>query len=166
MRTAALALALGLAGCAENAILEIELTLPSLTLACGAGRAAIEARIPPEGSCFFDQEWLDGDSAVIALEPSERAHVISVLARGADVTRPLCLRVRGCPTETCPPPEVTIGPRAEIEIERPFFVGRYTRVALGAIELCADSTRVVPPCEVTCADAPASCDPASPHPCE
>lgn len=166
MSRLAIAFALFLAGCADNAILELELTLPSVTVACGAGSAAVEARIPREGGCFFDQEWLDGDRAVLPIDTSESTHVISVVATGEDVTRPLCARVRGCRTDECPPPEITVGARAEIEIERAFYLGRYTELALGPIDLCASSTTIVPPCEVRCEDLAPSCDPSVPHPCE
>lgn len=166
MKRSVIALALVVGGCADNAILELELTLPSVTVACGAGSAAVEARIPREGGCFFDQEWLDGDRAVLPIDTSESTHEISVVATGEDVTRTLCVRVRGCRADECPPPEITVGARADIEIERAFYLGRYTELALGPIDLCASSTTIVPPCEVRC-EAPApSCDPSAPHPCE
>lgn len=147
-RALALLIALVASGCAEDGILELDLVLPSAADACGATQVGVEARIPPEGSCFFDQEWLDGDHAVLALEPIEVRHRVSVVATAEDVARPLCLRVRACNADACPPPEVTIGVRAEIAIERAFYLGQYTALELGPIDLCADSRTDVGKCEV------------------
>ncbi len=162
MKRLAVAILALASGCAENGILELELDLPAAADACGATEAALEARIPQEGSCFFDQEWLDGDAAVLALGAH---HEVSVVAAGADVARPLCLRVRAC-RGPCPPPEITIGVRAEIELERAFYLGRYTHAALGTIDLCANTRTSIQPCEVTCDDPAPACDPSGPHPCE
>lgn len=162
--------ALVLVGCAENAILELDVALPSAADACGATQVAVEARIPPEGSCFFDQDWFDGDTAVLTLAEAPSTEEVSVVADGEDVTRPLCVRIRPCATEECPPPDLAIGARAEITIERAFYVGQYTRIELDPIDLCASTASTVDRCAVEgCAGgAPHDdyCTPEGRHLCE
>ncbi len=158
-----------LAGCADDGILEIELALPRAADACGATEVAVEARIPPEGSCFFDQDWFDGDSAVLALADTGSSERVSVVASSDDVARPLCVRLRACDGAGCPPPDVTIGVRAEITIERAFYVGQYTSVALGPVDLCADSSEGIGRCAVAgCAEGARDdyCTPDGRHLCE
>lgn len=137
-------LALLLAGCADNAILELAVEVPEASCAAAV---ALEARLPEPGAgCAFDQEWLDGDRAALALGAT---HAVSLVARGAEIDRPLCLRIRACVREDeCPPLEVTRGARTEIEIERPFYRGHYTALALGPIDPCADASARVSRCEV------------------
>lgn len=144
-------LALFLAGCAGNAVLELEVVLPAAD-ACGVA-LGLEARIST--ACLFEQDWFDGDAAVLAIEEGVTAHQISLVAEGADVDRTLCLRARGCPdASACPLADVTAGRATNVEIPRAFYRGHYTRYSL-LIDPCVAQTLTIDRCDIEgCAELP------------
>lgn len=171
MKTLA-ALALVLAGgCTRNAIFELELALPP-TPAGEQRYAVVEAR----SDLGFDQDWPDGPRVGVplvttcapvdpALPCDERAldpectAVVSIVGDGDDLVRPLFVRVRFCADPSCAAPRDESAPEHRIEVERAFYVGRYTqaRVCIDDVPLV---TSPIPDrierCEVRCRDGDAT----------
>lgn len=117
MRPLVALLAMALSGCTHAAILELSVELPA---AAGDVRHAVIDARPGEGPSF------DDEGELASFELGARA-AVSIVA-GEDHTAPLEVRVRFCTSERCEtdasPPEVRVA------IERPFYTGVHTFVAL------------------------------------
>jgi hypothetical protein len=154
-------LALALAGCTRNGILELELDLPAQS---GSARFAV---IEALSDAAFDVPWPD-DPAYPAIElasactrpadpPScgermldpECSAVVSIVGYDDEIEAPLSIRVRFCATETCDDGE----PEHLVDVERAFYLGRYTqaRVCLDEVP-STTSSESIGRCEVRCRD--------------
>lgn len=154
---------LALSGCTRNAILELELELPEQP----AG-APLFAVVSARTDVDFDGPW-DGTSSVpVALpasctradelacgdrtiDPACRA-VVSLVGDGAD-TGPLYVRVRFCVDPACAADEDASAAEHRVELERAFYVGRYTqaRVCFESVPTTSNPPpELVGRCEVRC----------------
>lgn len=145
MRRAAIAaLALLLASCAQNAVLELQLMLPPQ----GAGPqlyALVQVRRAADHP--FDVEWRGEEIDAVELSGEETRVQISVIGRDPEVD--LHVKVRFCRVPSCddlgdPVPEVWYA------IEHPFYVGRRTAWA-ACVPLATDRPTapiVVDRCEI------------------
>lgn len=173
----ALVALLALAGCAENAILELTVELPDAATAGapGATFALVQVavgRSDDPRSLFRVGSTSDASFALSSAPSTER---MSVVAGGADLTEPLTVRVVYCRERGCLPRDEDRV--AYFEIERAFYQGRYTQVdllVLTALSTLADPATVTriercdvegcregnPTtwCEVTLPDAPHFCE--------
>lgn len=163
----AIALAL-VSGCTRNAILELELELP----ASPAG-ARLFAVVDARSDLGFDEPWPSGALAGAPLgvactraDPAPPCDdrvldpacsmVVSIVGDAGDVPRPLRVRVRFCEDEGCEadadPPE------HRVEIERAFYLGRYTqaRVCIDEVPAATSAPELIERCDVRCRDGSAS----------
>lgn len=123
------------AGCADNAILELTIDLPAAR-SCAA-RARLEARFssPEEGLCPEDVDW-NRDAEDFVLDATPTLTLVDVVAEGADVEADLCVRVRWCATD-CARHDLAVDPSETVRLAQPFVRGNRTTAVL----------RPVPPCE-------------------
>lgn len=178
----AILLALLAAGCARNAIFELELELPAAppgedlfvlaqasdVLAFDDDWSGVEGVQlgPLAASCTrADPPPVCEDRQVLDPECSATVSVVS----GGDAAEPLRLRVRFCRSSGCELPEDAAAPEARVTVERAFYQGRYTQA-----RLCLDE---VPPgpldvdvarCDVRCREGTAAmqCRADGTHFCE
>jgi hypothetical protein len=123
-------LALVLGGCAENAVLEVELTLPAQPAAPSPPLFAyVQARSADVVS--FDEAWAGTDAVEgRALEDEETALPFSIVAGGASFARELGIRIRFCRSPDCTAVGDDRAPEARYRIERAFYQGQRTRLSL------------------------------------
>lgn len=134
-----LLLAVGCVGCAQNAILEIEMTLPPADQVGGMTRAVIGFQL----SGAATPATVTPDQQEFLLPPAgDSVQRLSIVASGGDVELPLWLSVRYCDTE-CGFGEA---PRL-IRYERAFYVGEFTQHEL-TLPLPTDEDVAVGTCEV------------------
>ncbi len=139
MRALALAIVL-VTGCAENAILEVELMLPP---ASGAVRHVfVQTR---SGEAEFEATWSGSGSVdgIVLADGAPSRSVVSVEADdGAELDAPLSLKIRYCTTERCTEVADSDAQEVWVSVERAFYEGRYTQleVELPAVGACS------PPC--------------------
>ena len=97
LRAAALsALALAaLSGCAQNAILELDVPLPAAFTQDGTRfeHAVVQVRRAPTD---FDVAWLDETTEVAALGEAVRTQRVDIVADGSQITEPLAIKVVYC----------------------------------------------------------------------
>lgn len=147
---AALVLAIALAGCAENAILELTITASDAESlgADGASRAVLD---------FVSADVEDSEALPTLLSPrslelplpalgSTSTHRASVVASGAEVVTPLWVAIRYCGADVCDT-SAEETPRAFVRYERAFYVGEYTRHSL-VLPPLGDPPAPVGACEV------------------
>ncbi len=128
-RLSQLALALVLTGCAENAVLEVELTLPAQPATGAPLFAYVQARSADVVS--FDEAWAGTDAIDgRALETAVSMLPFSVVAGGASFTRQLGVRIRFCASRDCTGLGDDRAPEVRYRIQRAFYQGHRTRVAL------------------------------------
>jgi hypothetical protein len=121
-------LALALVGCAENAVLEVELTLPAQPSTGDPLFAYVQARSADVVS--FDEAWAGTDAVEgRALDTTVSTLPFSVVAGGASFTRQLGIRVRFCVTSDCTGLHDDQAPEVRYRIERAFYQGRRTRLS-------------------------------------
>ncbi|HJL20047.1 MAG TPA: hypothetical protein RMH99_30560 [Sandaracinaceae bacterium LLY-WYZ-13_1] len=160
--------ALLLAGCARNAVLELEIDLPR-----PAGRithAVVQAR----SGAGFDGDWsqvpavaVPLDASCVRPEPAPACRdreldarcsaVVSVVAGEAELAPPLSVRVRFCADASCTAPAAPAEHR--VAIERAFYRGRYTQARTCIDALPTDPAPPAEPiarCEVRCRDGTAA----------
>ncbi|HHH30471.1 MAG TPA: hypothetical protein ENK57_19310 [Polyangiaceae bacterium] len=128
-RHAALALLLlGTAGCARNAILEVEITLPPR--AGEAQYALIELNPDELGDMPFEVQWAAVPLEPLALGDAPVSTSVSVIAEG--YAGDALLRIRFCRSPDCAEILPPSDPQQEVRyrIERPFYTGARTRVNL------------------------------------
>lgn len=125
----ALVLALALVGCAENAVLEVELTLPAQPATGAPLFAYVQARSAVVVS--FEEAWAGTDAVEgRALEDGVSALPFSVVAGGASFARQLGIRVRFCASRDCTGLGDDRAPEVRYRVERAFYQGQRTRLAL------------------------------------
>lgn len=126
----AVILVLALVGCADNAILEVELDLPA---ANGETRfAVVQGR---SGDVDFAAAWAGG-GAVEGLELSNETVVVGIEADdGDEVEAPLAIRVRYCTDPACAGPQDGEAQEIQVTVERAFYEGEYTLLPADALPL-------------------------------
>lgn len=151
-------LAIALLGCARNGVLELELELPPGDLV-----AVVQAR-SGEG---FAEPWPSEPAPSFALASScsrpaepprcdERvldpscSTIVSIVGDDDEIEAPLAVRIRFCTDETCSDPDPV---EHRVEIERAFYVGRYTQARVCVDEIpSATTTESIERCAVRCRD--------------
>jgi hypothetical protein len=127
-RFLAVALVVLLSACAENAVLEVELTLPAQPT--GAPLFAY-VQVRSADVVSFDEAWAGTDAVEgRALEDMESVLPFSVVAGGASFTRQLGVRVRFCVSRDCTGLGDDRAPEVRYRLERAFYQGQRTRIAL------------------------------------
>ena len=121
--------ALAASGCAQNAVLEVELSMP----ANPAGEPPRFAYVQAQSSdtVSFDETWAGRDLLGVPLGSEPTTDAISLVTDDAAVMpRAIGLRVRFCVTEDCTGLGDDRAPEARFRIERGFYQGRFTRLEL------------------------------------
>lgn len=129
------AAALMLTGCAQNAILEVELDLPASNAAAADVRyVVVQGR---SGEVDFATEWAGGGIAGgLELAPASQTVVVGIEADDSnEITDPLSLRIRYCRDETCTDPGDDDVQEVRVRIARAFYQGEYTELAKDLITL-------------------------------
>jgi hypothetical protein len=162
---------LALCACARNAILELEIDLPpqpdgapSLTAVVQASTRAdfgedwsalpIETGVSLASSCTRADPPLPCNERM--LDP-ECSAIASIVSNSED--SPLYVRVRFCEDESCAAANDESAVEQRIEIEHPFYVGRYTqaRSCIEEVPLATDpDPLVIERCQVRCRDGNAA----------
>jgi hypothetical protein len=116
-------IALGLAGCAQNAALEITLDLPPGPSDGTTVYVLTQPRSAAENP--FTDEWRGDDLPAIELMPGMAIEdQISVLS--TDDSTDLNLKVRFCANENCTAIEDDMAPERWYALEHPFYIGERT----------------------------------------
>jgi len=175
--TLGMSLGVSVGGCADNAVLELELELPAA--ADGRGHAYVET-LSTEGldGADFDGPW-EGRAVEqgFALGSSRSMQDVSVVASGASLERALGVRVRFCSDARCEASaDSTERREARWVFERAFYRGRRMtyRLVVPAIPAVPSGAPVeVGRCQVghgcapgTSLDDPDFCRPDGRHLCE
>ncbi len=113
--------AVSTSGCAQNAVLDMQLMLPSA--GGSATRFAIVQVRRPEGH-EFDDEWLGDD--VDAFELGDRPTLAQLSVDTTDPITDLRVKVLFCETRTCDALADARPPQLWFELERPMYLGRRT----------------------------------------
>jgi hypothetical protein len=131
------------AACADNAILEVTFTLPA-----GAGSFAyVQSR--SADTIDFDGDWAGADAPDgFALTTTTSPQTVSFVTSGAAMTRPLGIRVRICSDHVCGAIADTNAPEAHFVIERAFYRGKRTRLALVAMPMPTPPLTTIHKCDV------------------
>lgn len=144
MRIVGLALALAVVGCAENAILEIELDLPAAN--ADTRFAVVQGR---SGEVDFGDTWAGG-GVIEGLELTRERVLVGIEADdGDEIDAPLALRIRYCIDPVCGDARDGEAQEIQVTIERAFYQGEYTLLRADALPL-----PVVMDCTAGCAPAP------------
>ncbi|MCB9596420.1 MAG: hypothetical protein H6719_27100 [Sandaracinaceae bacterium] len=166
-------LALLLAGCAQNAILELTFEVPTADAAgvAGATVAVLEFRsdastVPPSGVLGTDMP-----SATLLLPPGGPVtQVVSVVAPGDAVETPLWVGVHYCAREAgCLGADFNPMNQSWVRYERAFYVGEYTEHGLplpAAMERVDVDACLVYGCLDRERPSSGACDMAGVHACE
>ncbi len=129
-------LCLTLAGCADNALLEVELTLPPAT-ACERFARVEAISVPPSQAVEFTADWGAGAQVVAApLGAPDARTAVSLEASGDKIERTVLIRARLCAQPACDGP-VADGCSGDafaralfVAVERGFYAGEYTQIAI------------------------------------
>lgn len=128
MRPLALALALFSLGCARNAILELDVTIPAQTVVDGRRYARIEVS---DGVTSFDEDSFGSGETVELSAATPGTARFAVM--GSDPSTEVRVRVRYCVRPACDDPNEDVRPFQEgmrpgyrYVFERAFYVGHVT----------------------------------------
>ena len=164
--------ALGVTGCARNAVFELELDLPPQPGGIAPIFAVVQVRndgefgadwstvprlpgMPLSATCARPAEPLACDDRELAPDCSA---VVSVIGDGADFSRRLRVRVRFCEDPECAAANDATAPETRVDIERALYQGRYTqgRVCIDTVPTSPTPEPVlVDRCAVRCRDGAA-----------
>ena len=129
--------ALAMVGCAQNAILELQVELPAAPPDDGTGKpwfAQIQVRRSSDHP--FEIPWTGGDLTSVELGAAPQWDCISV--QSFDEAIDLNVRVRFCRSSNCL--DIDDGRRRErwYEVEHPFYIGRrtYWRTSITEVPEC------------------------------
>lgn len=163
-------LLLAAVGCADNAILEMELVLPE---ASGDVRYAyVQTR---SGEVDFEDAW-SGSGEVDGLELGQDVIVSIEADDSEEIGEPLAIKLRYCTTERCTAPADEPAQEVRVAIERAFYRGAFTRIRLADLppvtacaETCEVQRRDIERCAVRgcrAGDTTRYCDSEDRHFCE
>lgn len=141
MRTPSLLLALLVAGCAQDAVLELTVEIPEAAEP-GPRYAVVDARAgEPVGAPPGDVVGLDRTAAGDGR--------VSIVAEPGDAEQPLHLRVRFCDDPSCTGAPADV-PQVRLRIERAFYPGEHTflTVRIEAVPTGTEELPDVGKCEV------------------
>lgn len=144
---AALAFGLVLVGCADNAILEVDLELPAATAGTPPRYAFVQSL--SASTISFEGAWAGadaGDGFLLGAAPTTQ-HV-SFVAEGDTIGRPLGLRVRFCADRVCGALADVDAPEARYVIARAFYRGQRTRLTLTPVPSTSPVTTEIDRCAV------------------
>jgi hypothetical protein len=132
------ALALLATGCAQNAILELQVDLPPAPLPSDGGSWFAQVQVRRASDHPFDIPWMGGEDQVFELGDTRQWGCISVVSGSQELD--LHLRVRFCRAEDCL--DLLDGtPRERLyTLEHPLYIGRHTyyRITdIGEVPDCA-----------------------------
>lgn len=145
-RALLLPLALCLAACADNAILEVELDLPAAT---GTQMFAyVQSR--SADTIDFGTEWAGADAPEgFLLTSGGSVQHVSFVTSGPAMTRQLGIRVRFCSDRVCGAIADTTAPEAQFVIERAFYRGHRTTLRLTVVPTAMPTTHTtITKCDV------------------
>lgn len=144
----ALALVLPVAGCADNAILELEVDLPASPMG-EETYAFIQVRTDELG---FDVPWSGADPVDgFLLGPTRSTQPISIVAAPRDYDRNVRVRATFCSQPRCDGFGDDIAPERRLEIEHPFYSTRRTAATWRIEDVPADTVEtpdLIQRCEV------------------
>ncbi len=170
-RLAIVAIGLALAsGCTRNAILELELELPP-----SPAGTRLFAVVDAQSDLGFDDPWpagpLEGVPLGVACTRADPAPpcddrvldptcsmVVSVVGDAGDVPRPLRVKIRFCEDAGCEAEADLAAPEHRVEIERAFYLGRYTqaRACVDEVPAATSPPELIERCDVRCRDGAAA----------
>lgn len=120
----AAALLLGSCGDPTNAILEMEITLPSVE--SDAPRRFAFTQVRQEEGFPFDATWLASDDVTaVELNGSTQLDQISVVTESVDIN--VHVRIRFCVSADCSQLTDASAPELRFVLEHPFYLGERTR---------------------------------------
>jgi hypothetical protein len=130
MRITAASIVLALVGCADNAILEVELDLPAAN--ADTRYAVVQGR---SGEVDFDATWAGG-GVIDGLELSNETMLVGIEADdGGEIDAPLALRIRYCIDPACGDARDGEAQEIQVTVERAFYEGEYTLLRAEALPL-------------------------------
>lgn len=145
-RAAAAALALLVAGCADNAILEVDLELPA-TSASTPRYAFVQSL--SASTIDFGGAWAGADATEgFLLTSAPSTQHVSFVTDGDAIGRPLGIRVRFCTDRVCGALADVDAPEARYVVDRAFYRGQRTRLTLSPVPETAPTTTEIGKCEV------------------
>ncbi len=146
-RALLLPLALCLAACADNAILEVELDLP-MAATSAPQYAYVQSR--SAAAIDFDGDWAGADApeGFLLTSASSMQNVSFVTSNGATMTQPLGIRVRFCSDRVCGAIADTHAQEAHFVITRAFYRGKRTNVRLTVTPSATPTTTTIDRCHV------------------
>lgn len=127
-----------LGGCAQNAILELQVELPAAPPDDGQGPWYAQIQLRRAADHPFDIDWMGGDLEGVQLTDRTRWDCISV--ESMDPTADLNVRVRFCRSPNCLNlPLDAVRRERWYRLERPFYIGRrtYWRTRVTDVPECA-----------------------------
>lgn len=163
-RAAALTGCLLALGCTRNAVFELELELPPaegryVVVEARSGatpdRIGVAPPIPSSGSCARPDPAPPCEER--QLDPACSA-VVSVVADEAEIEAPLELRIRFCVDPDCADPADEEAPERRVDVERAFYLGRYTqaRACIDALPPPDAPIELIERCDVRCREGTAA----------
>ena len=185
MRVLVAVLVLSTLGCARNAILELDVTIPAQAIVDGRRYALVE--VADGVSAFDDDAFLQGEESIEVSTTETRTARFAVM--GTSAATEVRVRVRYCVAPRCDDIEMDVRPFMEgvrpgyrYVFERAFYVGRVTSYEIDVDPLSAGTESAVPETICRCAVAgcvgrtttsycrlsadPCNDDPANTHFCE
>jgi len=129
--------ALVLGGCAQNAILELQVQLPEAPPDDGVGPWYAQIQLRRAADHPFDIEWMGGDLEGVELGDTPRWDCVSV--QSADPSMDLHVRVRFCRSPDCLNLPHDATPRERwYRLEHPFYIGRrtYWHTTIDSVPVC------------------------------
>lgn len=142
----ALLIAVLLVGCAENAVLQVDLTIQTLEGASSSAFVLVDAQSREE----FNPDREDEGRRVELQPDATRSVAFAVDASGEQIEQPLFLRVRVCDEDCASPVSTHV-----LAIDRAFYLGEQTSItqALTAADVFTDTPIPVTVCEVAGCDS-------------
>ncbi len=134
MRRALLAMGVLLAGCAQNAVLELQVEIP----AAPSGDAVYaQVQVRRADATGFDVSWTGDDP--IGVELGQSASWVCTSVESHDGGIDLDVRVRFCKSATCDSLGDDTAPEVRYHLEHPFYIGRHTywSAQVAAVPECA-----------------------------
>lgn len=111
-----------LAGCAQNAVLELQVEIPPAASSADPVYAQVQVR--RTDATGFDVSWTGDDPPGVALQQDASWVCTSVDSHDASID--LDVRVRFCQSPSCDALGDDTAPEVRYHLEHPFYIGRHT----------------------------------------